>query len=87
MISPAPYWEAVIRGDRRIGESIRVASGYAYSPNLSAFAHGGASARQLTRSKLNIGPSSGHRCDEIAPSHEASHAAQSGESLLDQGEH
>ena len=29
------YWEAVIRGDRRIGESIRVAGGYAYSPNVS----------------------------------------------------
>jgi uncharacterized protein (TIGR02001 family) len=29
------YWEAVIRGDRSIGESIRVASGYAYSPNVS----------------------------------------------------
>jgi len=29
------YWEAAIRGDRRIGESIRVASGYAYSPNVS----------------------------------------------------
>ena len=29
------YWEAVIRGDRRIGENIRVASGYAYSPNVS----------------------------------------------------
>jgi uncharacterized protein (TIGR02001 family) len=29
------YWEAVIRGDRRIGESIRIASGYAYSPNVS----------------------------------------------------
>jgi len=29
------YWEAVIRGDRSIGESIRVASGYAFSPNVS----------------------------------------------------
>jgi uncharacterized protein (TIGR02001 family) len=29
------YWEAVIRGDRRIGEQIRVAGGYAYSPNVS----------------------------------------------------
>ena len=29
------YWEAAIRGDRRIGESIRIASGYAYSPNVS----------------------------------------------------
>jgi uncharacterized protein (TIGR02001 family) len=29
------YWEAVIRGDRRIGESIRIAGGYAYSPNVS----------------------------------------------------
>jgi uncharacterized protein (TIGR02001 family) len=29
------YWEALIRGDRSIGESIRVASGYAYSPNVS----------------------------------------------------
>jgi uncharacterized protein (TIGR02001 family) len=29
------YWEAVIRGDRSIGDSIRVASGYAYSPNVS----------------------------------------------------
>jgi uncharacterized protein (TIGR02001 family) len=29
------YWEAVIRGDRKIGESIRIASGYAYSPNVS----------------------------------------------------
>jgi uncharacterized protein (TIGR02001 family) len=29
------YWEAVIRGDTKIGESIRVASGYAYSPNVS----------------------------------------------------
>jgi uncharacterized protein (TIGR02001 family) len=29
------YWEAVIRGDRSIGESIRIASGYAYSPNVS----------------------------------------------------
>src|SRR5262249_36603107 len=29
------YWEAAIRGDRSIGESIRVAGGYAYSPNVS----------------------------------------------------
>ena len=29
------YWEAVIRGDRRIGEQFRVAGGYAYSPNVS----------------------------------------------------
>lgn len=29
------YWEAAIRGDRRIGDSIRIASGYAYSPNVS----------------------------------------------------
>ena len=29
------YWEAVIRGDRSIGELIRIASGYAYSPNVS----------------------------------------------------
>lgn len=29
------YWEAVIRGDRRIGEQVRVAAGYAYSPNVS----------------------------------------------------
>src|SRR5262249_17769919 len=29
------YWEAVIRGDKNIGESIRIASGYAYSPNVS----------------------------------------------------
>jgi uncharacterized protein (TIGR02001 family) len=29
------YWEAVIRGDRSIGEGIRIAGGYAYSPNLS----------------------------------------------------
>jgi uncharacterized protein (TIGR02001 family) len=29
------YWEAVIRGDKAIGESIRIASGYAYSPNVS----------------------------------------------------
>jgi uncharacterized protein (TIGR02001 family) len=29
------YWEAVIRGDRSIGEQIRVAAGYAYSPNVS----------------------------------------------------
>ncbi|MBR0830348.1 hypothetical protein JQ596_33060 [Bradyrhizobium manausense] len=29
------YWETVIRGDRRIGEQIRVAAGYAFSPNVS----------------------------------------------------
>jgi len=29
------YWEAVIRGDTRISESIRAAAGYAYSPNVS----------------------------------------------------
>jgi uncharacterized protein (TIGR02001 family) len=29
------YWEAAIRGDRSFGESIRIASGYAYSPNVS----------------------------------------------------
>jgi len=29
------YWEAVIRGDRRIGEQLRIAAGYAYSPNVS----------------------------------------------------
>jgi uncharacterized protein (TIGR02001 family) len=29
------YWEAVIRGDRKINDSIRVASGYAYSPDVS----------------------------------------------------
>jgi uncharacterized protein (TIGR02001 family) len=29
------YWEGVIRGDKSIGESIRVAAGYAYSPNVS----------------------------------------------------
>jgi uncharacterized protein (TIGR02001 family) len=29
------YWEAVIRADRSIGESIRIAGGYAYSPNVS----------------------------------------------------
>jgi uncharacterized protein (TIGR02001 family) len=29
------YWEAAIRADRSIGESIRIASGYAYSPNVS----------------------------------------------------
>ena len=29
------YWEAIIRGDRSIGDSIRIASGYAYSPNVS----------------------------------------------------
>src|SRR4029453_15755576 len=29
------YWEAVIRGDRRIGEKFRVAGGSPYSPNVS----------------------------------------------------
>jgi uncharacterized protein (TIGR02001 family) len=29
------YWEAVIRGDRSIGERVRVAAGYAYSPDVS----------------------------------------------------
>jgi uncharacterized protein (TIGR02001 family) len=29
------YWEAAIRGDRAIGESFRIAGGYAYSPNVS----------------------------------------------------
>jgi hypothetical protein len=29
------YWEAAIRGDKSIGESIRIAGGYAYSPNVS----------------------------------------------------
>ena len=29
------YWEAAIRGDTRIGEQIRIAGGYAYSPNVS----------------------------------------------------
>jgi uncharacterized protein (TIGR02001 family) len=29
------YWEAAIRGDRSIGESFRIAGGYAYSPNVS----------------------------------------------------
>ena len=29
------YWEAVIRGDRSIGEQVRIAAGYAYSPNVS----------------------------------------------------
>ena len=29
------YWEAAIRGDKSIGESFRVAAGYAYSPNVS----------------------------------------------------
>jgi uncharacterized protein (TIGR02001 family) len=29
------YWEAVIRGDRRISEQVRIAAGYAYSPNVS----------------------------------------------------
>jgi uncharacterized protein (TIGR02001 family) len=29
------YWEAVIRGDRHVGEQVRIAAGYAYSPNVS----------------------------------------------------
>jgi len=29
------YWEAAIRGNRRIGEQVRIAAGYAYSPNVS----------------------------------------------------
>jgi hypothetical protein len=29
------YWEAAIRADKRIAESIRVAGGFAYSPNVS----------------------------------------------------
>ena len=29
------YWEAAIRGDKSIGELIRIAGGYAYSPNVS----------------------------------------------------
>jgi uncharacterized protein (TIGR02001 family) len=29
------YWEAVIRGDTKISETIRAAAGYAYSPNVS----------------------------------------------------
>jgi uncharacterized protein (TIGR02001 family) len=29
------YWEAVLRGDRSIGEHVRVAAGYAYSPDVS----------------------------------------------------
>jgi len=29
------YWEAVVRGDRSIGEQFRVAAGYAYSPSVS----------------------------------------------------
>ena len=29
------YWEAIIRGDKGIGESIRIAGGYAYSPSVS----------------------------------------------------
>ena len=29
------YWEAVVRGDRSIGEQFRVAGGYAYSPSVS----------------------------------------------------
>jgi uncharacterized protein (TIGR02001 family) len=29
------YWEAAIRGDKGIGESFRIAAGYAYSPNVS----------------------------------------------------
>lgn len=30
------YWEAVIRADKRISESIRMAGGFAYSPNVSS---------------------------------------------------
>jgi len=29
------YWEAAARGDTRIGEALRVAGGFAYSPNVS----------------------------------------------------
>ena len=29
------YWETIIRADRSIGEQVRVAAGYAYSPNVS----------------------------------------------------
>ncbi len=29
------YWEAAIRGDKSIGDSFRVAAGYAYSPSVS----------------------------------------------------
>ena len=29
------YWQAAIRADKRIGESIRVAGGFSYSPNVS----------------------------------------------------
>jgi uncharacterized protein (TIGR02001 family) len=29
------YWEGVIRGDRSIGEQVRIAAGYAYSPDVS----------------------------------------------------
>jgi uncharacterized protein (TIGR02001 family) len=29
------YWEAVIRGDRRIGDQFRIAAGYAWAPNVS----------------------------------------------------
>jgi uncharacterized protein (TIGR02001 family) len=29
------YWEIVVRGDRRIGEQVHLAGGYAYSPNVS----------------------------------------------------
>jgi uncharacterized protein (TIGR02001 family) len=29
------YWESAIRGDKSIGESFRIAAGYAYSPNVS----------------------------------------------------
>jgi uncharacterized protein (TIGR02001 family) len=29
------YWETVIRGDRKISEQVRLAAGYAYSPNVS----------------------------------------------------
>jgi hypothetical protein len=29
------YWEAAVRADKRIAESIRIAGGFAYSPNVS----------------------------------------------------
>lgn len=29
------YWETIIRGDKAIGELVRIAGGYAYSPNVS----------------------------------------------------
>jgi uncharacterized protein (TIGR02001 family) len=37
-ISPGPntdYWQVAIRADKRIAESLRVAGGFAYSPNVS----------------------------------------------------